>query len=289
MPRLLLFFLPVVLPTVITTVVGGCASQASHFNADIVSSGTVCNGRPFMTKVREVQCYDLAERPVILKDLPTLLSAYELWHSARLSAASEYDNEVRPVQAQADALLRSRMDAASKRLDQAVKGIWPEAQGDKDLLKQEADRASSQCKNNGIWKSTSMVANIKCDQDAREPIFERRVPAATNALRISSAARLVAGLEYDQAVLPVIQAAGVKFGTTIAPAKSTFRSQVQLALQSDAAATARQQQEIVDLLSALAQVGIAGANAHQSYGQPGRPLISTSCTTTGGITNCLSF
>jgi hypothetical protein len=39
----------------------------------------------------------------------------------------------------------------------------------------------------------------------------------------------------------------------------------------------------------LLGAGISGFNQGRGYGQPSPTLISTSCTTTSGITNCLSF
>jgi hypothetical protein len=39
----------------------------------------------------------------------------------------------------------------------------------------------------------------------------------------------------------------------------------------------------------LLGAGVSGFNQGRGYGQPSPPLVSTSCTTTNDITNCLSF
>ena len=274
---------------VVVAMVGGCASQATHYDTDIVSSVSICKGQAFKTEASRIRCYDSVERPVILRDLPNLIFSYDAWHSARLSAANDYDNEVRVAQAKANVLLRSQMDTAKSRLRQTASGFWQDAQGDKAAIIKEARLASSQCMKDGGWKSASMVVNFGCDLDAQHPFLQRSVPAASDALRTFHDESLAAASEYDKAVLPVMQAATAKFGATIVPAQSAFRSQVQLALQNDAAATARQQQDIANLLSILVLGAVAGAGQHPGYSQPVSPLISTSCTTNQGITNCTSF
>ena len=267
--------------------------KQATFNGDIVNSSTICNGKPFKTTVEWVQCIGRAERPVISNDLPNLLGAYDSWHSVRLSAANDYDNQVRLVRDQANATMRPQIDAKKKKFYQAVTGIWPRAQMDRDLIKQELQSASSRCiAEDGIYKSVSMVVNFKCDRDTRGPVFERRVPAATSALRKFYNEELAIGSEYDKAVLPALQAADVQFKMTFAPAKSGFQSQIQLAIQNEAAATARQHQEINDdaaTLLMLLGAGLSGFNQGRGYDQPSHPPLATSCTTTNGITNCLSL
>lgn len=278
-----------VLLALLTAIIGGCASQASHYNADIISSVNACKGQSFTTKVNLVQCYDLAERPVIARDLPNILSDYDLWHSARIAASSDFDHQVMRVKAEASILLSAQMNTARNKFGQAALGLWQESRESKASTVREARQASSECTINGKWKSASMVVDYECDLEAQRPFLQRSVPAATNAFRTFHGEVLAAASEYDKVVLPVIQAANIKFGTTIVAAQSTFRSQVQLALQNDAAATARQHQDFADLLSILFLVAVAETNAHQGYGQPNPPLISTSCTTNRGITNCSSF
>ena len=205
--------------------VGGCASQASHYNADIVNSATACEGRRFKTLVERVQCLDSTARPVVFKDLPNLLYAYDAWNSARLSAATNYDNQVRSARGKAWATAKLQLDASQKRVDQAVTGIWPQTQTDRDSIKQEADKAGSQCKKDGIWKSQSMAVNYKCDQDARWPVFERRVPAATSAIRALYIEQLAIVADYDKAMVSATQAATNQVSAMIGPPKSTFQSQ----------------------------------------------------------------
>ena len=281
-----------VLLTVIVTTVVGCASQASHFWSDIASSSTICKGRSLKSQVELVQCIDALERPIVFKDLPNLLYAYDVWNSARLSAATDYDNQVRSAREKAWVAAHSQIDASANGFTQAVAGIWPQTQTDRDSIKQEADKAGSQCTNKGTYKSGSMVVNYTCDRDAKLPVFERRIPAAASSFRTFYNEALAIASVYDKAAQSVIQVASVKFNETIGPPKSTFRSQVQLALQDDAAATARQRQETADgaaTLLMLLGAGLSGYNQGRGYDQPSHPPISTSCTTTNGITNCLSF
>jgi hypothetical protein len=269
---------------VVGVMVGGCASQASHYNADTVNSNAACEGRQFKTLVERVRCLDSTGRPVVFKDLPNLLAAYDIWNSARLSATNDYDNQVRSAKAKAWAVVVSKNGASTKMGNQAMTGIWPQTQTERDSIKQEADKASSQCKKDGVWKSQSMLVNYKCDQDARLPVFERRIPAGTSAFHIFWNEELAIGSEYDQAVSRAVQAANIQFNTAIGPAKGTFISQVQLALQNDAAVTARQQQQAADNAATVLMLlgaGLSGYNQGQSSHSP----ISTSCTTTKGITN----
>lgn len=272
--------------------VGGCASPASHFNADIANSSSVCKGRPIKSQVEWVQCLDAVERPIVFKDIPNLLYAYDIFSSARLSAANDYDNQVRPAREKALATLKSQIDASQKRLNQALTGIWPQTQTDRDSIEQEMDKASSQCSKDGIYKSNSLVAGYKCAQDARFPVVESRVPAATSAYLATYNEQRAIAADYDRAVLAAKQAADVKFRTMIVSPRNALQSQVQLALQNDAAATARQQQEAADnaaTLLMLLTAGVSGFNQGRGYDQPSHPPISASCTTTHGITNCLSF
>ena len=282
-----------ILAALSASMVGGCASPASHFNADIVNSGTACKGQSFKTEVGLIQCYGSAERPIVLKDLPNIIDAYDLWHSARLSAASDYDNQVKSAREQALAIAKQEIDRSEKRLNKSLIGIWPQAKTEADSIKQEAEKSvDSQCKKDGIWKSMSYFKNQECNRDARLPIFEKSVPAATNALLIHYDEVLAIASVYDNAVQSAIQAASAKFNETIGPAKGAFRSGIQLALQEDAAATARQRQEIADdagTVLMLLGAGLSGFNQARGYGQPSSPPISTSCTTTNEITNCLSF
>jgi hypothetical protein len=122
----------------------GGASQASQFNADIANSVTVCRGQSF-TAVESVQCYGAAERTVILQDLPALLHAYDFYYSVSLSAASNYESQMKLVPEKAAAAMKSQMGASEKRFNLAVTGIPPPTQTDKALLKQVAAKADSQC------------------------------------------------------------------------------------------------------------------------------------------------
>jgi hypothetical protein len=272
------------LAILLNVMVGGCASQASHFNTDIVSSTLACKAQPFKTEAVLIQCFGSAERPIVLRDLPNVIDAYDTWDSVRLSAAKDYDNEVRPVLAKAKAEMELQLDASRGRYSQAMMGVW---RPDALLMAQEANQsAHSQC--DKIYKSAkTMYEKYKCDEDARWPVLVRHVPASTSALRIHYNETLAIVSGYEKAVQSTTQVASAKFNETIGPAKSAFASQAQIALQDDAAATARQRQEVANLLGLLAETALAVAGA--GYGQTGHPPISTGCTTTNGITNCLSF
>jgi hypothetical protein len=278
---------PLVALILVGVMVGGCASQASRYNADITNSNAECTGQQFKEMVKLVQCLDSTGRPVVFKDLPNLLRTYDIWNSARLSAATDYDNQVRSAKENAWATAKSQLDASNKRLNQVQAENWPYTQADKDLVQQEADKAGSQCKTGGLWKSPYMAVNYKCDQDARWPVFERRMPANMSALRIYRNEILAIGSDYDKAVVSATQAATNQFSATIGPPKSMFQSQVKLALQNDVAVTAQQQQKASDNAATVLMLLGAGLSGYNQGRSPAP--IATSCTTTKGITNCLSY
>jgi hypothetical protein len=228
----------------------------------MATAANACRGRIFKNAMEQVQCNDTNERPIITKDLPSLLYSYDQFNTVRNAAAIEYDGKIKLEKEKGVAAYNVIYNEAVKKLNNSITSIWPQSQTEKDALRQEADRASSAiCKRDGLWLSTSMVVNMKCDNAARMSILERRVPAATNALNEFFDSKIKGATAYDRFVLPAIQTARVDFKNSIQPAKAAFISEVQAALQADAAATARQRQEISDLLLALVQTTIAVAGA----------------------------
>jgi hypothetical protein len=276
----------------IGVLVGGCASQASRYNGDTAISNAECGGQQFKEAVKLIQCLDTTGRPVVFKDLPNLLRAYDIWNSARLSAATDYDNQVRSAREKAGVVANSEFDASRKKVNNGLTKFLPHPQTDAVSIAQEADKAASHCYEDNSGKNWSTVVTYKCDLDARLPVLEGRVPAGTNALLTFYNEELAIAEDYDRAVSRSVQAASAQFSKTIGPPKSTFQSQVKLALQSDAAATARQQQEASDNAATalmLLGAGLSGFNQGRGYDQPSHPPIATGCTTTKGLTNCLSF
>jgi ribosome-binding protein aMBF1 (putative translation factor) len=270
--------------------VGGCASQASEasrYNADITNANAECTGQQFKAAVKLVQCLDSTGRPVVFKDLPNLLRAYDIWNSARLSAATDYDNQVRSAKEKAGIVANSELDASRKKVNKTLTGLLPQPKTDAVSISQEADKAASQCAKD--W--TYLVVKYRCDLDARLPVLERRIPSGTSALHTFYNEELAIAEDYDQAVSRAIKAATAKFKEMTDPSKGAFQSQVQLALQNDVAVTARQQQEAADNAATLLMLlgaGLSAYNQGRGFDQPSHPPIATSCTTTHGITNCLS-
>ena len=219
-------------------------------------------------QIAEFVEHDEVQTPVVYKDLPKLLYAYDLWNSASLSAANDYDKQVRSVIEKAWTGAKSEIDASAMKYSKVATGISPQIQSDKDLLKHEVDEAASQCMKDGKWKSASLVANYQCDQTARLPVFERRLPAAMSAVRAFYNGRLAIAADYDRTVLSSKQAAAAKFRATIDLPRRTLQSRAQLALQNDAAAAARQRQEIADLLAALALSGGGCRWGHRGAAEP---------------------
>jgi hypothetical protein len=265
----------------------GCASPASHFKSDIETATSACKQRQFMTQTELVQCTDAAERPVVYRDLPNLLSAYDAWNSARLSAANDYDKQVKLAIEKAWISAKSEIDANWMKASKAVMGASRLTQSDKDLLNHELIEAGAKCVKDGKWKAATAVKFFQCEQTARLPVFEQRVPAAVSSVQAYYNEGLAIAADYDRIVSSIRQIAAAKLHTAIDPPRRTLQLQVQVAVQNDAAATARQRQELADLLAVLAlgALVVVGGAAEQPSHQP----IPTSCTTTGPTTNCLSY
>jgi hypothetical protein len=242
--------------------VAGCAGQASRFGGDIASAGGACQGRSFKTTTEHIQCLDTNERPVVARDLPSLLYSYESWNAVRLSAANDYDAKVKLTREQVSNTLKAQMDENAKRINGATASTWPQDQTERNALKQETDEAAnSACKVGSLWKSPSMVVNFRCNRDARMPILEKRVPAASDAFVSFFNRQLAIAAVYDRMALPELEAAKTRFNAAINPARDAFRSEVQAVLRADAAATTQQRQDIINLLTARAQTTIAVAGA----------------------------
>jgi hypothetical protein len=270
------------------TVLGGCASQASHLNSDLVAANNVCQQHLYETKIEELKCVGSNERPVVAKDFPSLLPSYDIWQSARMTAAYDLANKVTLARKDAQAVYNAAAADNARKLNIATSPVWPQSKLESDAINQELDRADATCMRDGLFISPSKVVDLRCERDARTPVVEREVPAASNAFHEYFDKMLAAAAVYDASVLPVTQNAVDDYNKAIAPALNAIRSEIQAALQADAANTARQREEATDLLAVLALGFLSGYNEGRAAEQARQP-ISTSCTTTGGITNCLSY
>ena len=273
------------LPTLVllALILGGCASQATHLSADLAAAGNLCRQHAYKTMADSVQCYDANERPVVAKDLPNFLYSYDAWQSARLAASKDYDDKATPANDKALAVLNAAHNDNDKRLRAAVAPFWPKDQKEAAALRDKIKSAIiSACTKDGSNLSTSAVTDDTCFRNACLPIIEKEVPAASEAYREFWDRELEAAAIRDQSVLPVIQKAEADFGQAVAPATVAYRSDLQAALQADAAATAQQQQEIADLL------GLALAGFAAGYTAPAaRGPVFVSCTRTAIGANCI--
>jgi hypothetical protein len=273
------------LPTsvLLALILGGCASQATRLSGDLATASNLCRQHAYKTLADRVQCYDANQRPVVAKDLPNVLYSYDAWQSARLAASKDYDGKVTFANDKALAVLNAARNDNDKRLYASVAPFWPKDQKEAAALRDKVNSAMiSACMKDELFLSPSFVAGYTCERNVMLPIIEKEVPAASEAYREHWDRMLEAAAVRDQSVLPVIQKAAADFKRTIAPARAAYFSDVQAALQADAAATAQQRQEIVDLL------GVALAGFAAGYAAPAVPApVFTSCTRVGNVVNCI--
>ena len=273
------------LPTLVllALLLGGCASQATHLRGDLAAADNLCQQQAYKTQAGLAQCYGVNERPVIAKDLPNVLYSYDAFRSATLAAAKDYDGKVTFANGRALAVLNAANKDSAKRFDAAVAPFWPKDQKEGAALRDKVSSArAAACSKDGFRLFPSLVADYTCQRDSDLRVVEKEVPAASQALREYWDRMLQAEAVRDQSVLPVQQKATSDFTQAIAPARAAYQSDVQAALQADAAATVPQQQEISNALG-LALTGFAaGYAAH-----PAPAPVFTSCTRVGIVVNCI--
>ena len=265
---------------------GGCASQvsqASHLSGDLTAADNLCQQHAYKTKTDLSECYAANERPVIARDLPNFLYSYDAWRSAVLAASKDYDGKVTFANNKAWAVANVAQNDAGQRLSAAVAPFWPKDQKTDALLRDKLNSAKiSACMRDGLFRSSSLVENSTCERNAYLPVIEKEVPATSQAYREYWGRILQTAVVFDQSMLPVTQKATDDFNQAIAPARAAYMSAVQAALQADAAATARQQQETADLL------GVALAGCAAGYAAPAAPApVFTNCTRVGNVVNCI--
>jgi hypothetical protein len=272
------------LPTcvLLALILGGCASQATHLSGDLAAADNLCRQHLYRTETNREQCYDAKERPVIAKDLPNVLNSYDAWRSARLAALKDLDSKETVARDQALAALNVAKNDNVKRFSAAVAPFWPKDPKEVAALWNKVKSAgASACTKDGLG-SPSVVAQYTCERDVALRIVEKEVPAASRAFREYWDRMLQAAAIRDQSVLPVIDKAIADFGQAVTRAKAAYRSDLQAALQADAAETAQQRQELFDLL------GVALAGFAAGYAAPAVPApVFTSCTRVGNVVNCI--
>jgi hypothetical protein len=246
--------------TITAMTLAGCASPATNYSTDMAHVAEVCAQRAVKNSFDRVQCYNSVERPVVTKDLPALLPAYELFNNARVSAATEYDSRVLSATQQAEVQLHTALSEATARLNKDGEPFLPTNPIERtSLIKELKDAGMSSCMKGGLWTSTSMVVNYTCDRNSKLPLLQTNNPGLAKALSTYYDNMLRVASRYDSIVLPVRRAAKADFDGVVGPAKVEFAAEVRSALQADADATAEQRQDVMNLLLGLAQTTVAVA------------------------------
>jgi hypothetical protein len=249
-------------------ILGGCASQATHLNGDLIAADNLCRQHGYTTKANLVQCYGTNERTVVARDLPGSLNSYDAWQSARSAASKDYDAKVTLAQTKASAALKVAIIDNGKKLNPAV------THG--ALRDKVASAVHSACKKDRLWRSPSLVTDYTCARNVMLPIIGKELPAASEASSEYWDQLLEAAAVYDQSIARAIQQAVAEAWQALAPARIVYTAGLQAALQADAAATEQQQQKIVDLLGAALLGFAAGYSAPAVH-----PPVFVSCTPAG--------
>ena len=178
---------------------GGCATRATNLNDDLVSADNLCRQHKYRTQTELAQCYDSNERAAIQKDLPSLLYSYDLYNSARTGAARDFDNKVMSARQSADTAFKGAIEESTRKLNAATAADWHYNQTETAALKRDADRAATAaCKRDGLYLSSSMVVNYKCERDIRLPLTEKMIPTASDAVHDFYNDLLGAAATYDE-------------------------------------------------------------------------------------------
>jgi hypothetical protein len=243
----------------------GCAAQATHYHADINAADSTCkHAHPSHRAM--IECFDSVERPVLIKDLPGLMTAYDDWQAARLLAAANFDRDVTEAAREPLAAWHEAEKPAATKLTLAINSTWTGSRKQSDALKQHAANAVTLgCKKDGQFVSTLWAESSRCERDIRLPLYESEIPAASNALHEYWEVYIRAGAAYDAAVQPALVKAAIDYKRALEPAKAAFRTRAQSALddtaQADAYEAARVREDIMQLLAGLVQTTIAVAGA----------------------------
>src|ERR1019366_2348788 len=131
---------------------GGCASQATNYNADMANVVNVCRQHAHKTALEAIQCYDSNERPIVARDLPNLLYAYEQFNASRIAAVVDYDNRVKLATEKAGLIFQAAAIENRRKLDIEGTPLLPRDQVERQALIQEAKvAAAAACFKDGLW------------------------------------------------------------------------------------------------------------------------------------------
>ncbi len=243
--------LALILPALVA---GGCASGVGNLSDDMRSAGKKCVNHNYDTELDLVKCFDLFQRAVVEKNAPNLVPAYDRWNESRGIVAADRDRKILIATQSAKVALDVVFSQNNRENDSKFAQFLPQSGEAIAALRREFGNAvASACQRDGKYNSPSMVINYTCERDAKMPIIERNFPAAVGIERNYWDRMLEAAAVYDKAALQIIQDANLEMAPALRPATATFMSSVQEAIDEDAEKTARQTEEVENILSAIIQ------------------------------------
>jgi len=239
--------------TLITAAIGlfltGCAHTPEQTQQDLAVADKKCFSQRWPSEVSAVDCLNAVETPIIKRDNPIILEAYETWASKRKLLAQQRDNEIAPVTALENQFRQGINEAAAILIAHEPQYGDKESSLYKELVMANAD---------AVCKSPIFVTRMNCYDAIMRPIWERDTPDTVDDYDAFQKKRLQLAREYDNSgALNTITAANSHFNEGIKQASNEFASDVRQTRMVAAQAQAKNSQATESNASLLSDENIA--------------------------------